>query len=156
MTSLSVRTAALSMAAAALMLPLAASAQPPAGGWTGRWTVSDDKPVYTARGRLYQTIDVAPCGKDFCGVSVGAGGHCGPLLFRFLARHMAEFDLHGHAAWGTERKNVTLERWDATEQGAAGMDLYLGDGYDVGGRSGSMPKFNATYRKAGAPRCMTR
>ena len=39
----------------------------------GRWAVSEDRPVFTARGRLYKTIDVAPCGRDFCGVSVDDG-----------------------------------------------------------------------------------
>ena len=45
----------------------ASSAKSP---YYGRWTVDEEKPVFTARGRLYKTIDVAPCGKDFCGVSV--------------------------------------------------------------------------------------
>ena len=155
MAILSVRGAAMSMAAASLVAALPAAAAAPAP-WSGRWTVADDKPVFTARGRPYQTIDVAPCGGDVCGVSVGAGGRCGAALFRFSGRQAGEFTVHGHGRWGAERKNVVIERYDGTEQGPAGLDLYLGDGYDVGGRSGSMPKFNATYRRTGAARCTAR
>ena len=51
----------------------------------GRWTVSDDKPAFSAKGKLYKTFDVAPCGKDFCGISVSDSGSCGETLFRFLS-----------------------------------------------------------------------
>lgn len=150
---LSVRTALLSMAAVALAAPLAAPAEPAKGSWMGRWTVSDEQPVFTARGQPYRTIDFAPCGKDFCGVSVGAGGKCGPTLFRFLRKRTGDFDLRGHGVWGKERKNVVMNRWDRDGADPAGMELYLGDGYDLGGRSGSMPKFHAGYKLAGAARC---
>ena len=79
----------------------------------GRWTVNEDKPVFTAKGRQYQTIDIAPCGKDFCGVSVGEKGQCGPVLFRFLARHASgETQLRGHAKWGDQTKNVQIGTWE--------------------------------------------
>lgn len=156
MTSLSVRRAALSMGAAALMLPLAASAQPASSGWTGRWTVSDDKPVYTARGRAYRTLDIAPCGKDFCGVSVGDRSRCGPVLFRFAGKRRDETIFQAHGQWGTERRYIQVERWAAAGSEPAGMELYLGDSYDLGGRSGSMPRFHANYKPAGAARCTTR
>ena len=124
----------------------------------GRWTVSEDRPVFTARGRLYRTIDVARCGRDFCGVSVADKGVCGAVLFRFLAAHAnGTVELHGHGKWGEAQKNIVI--YDSTDpDGAAGrsLDLYLGDGHDFGERSGNMPKFHATYRRSGSARCAAR
>ena len=62
----------------------AVSASAAKSPYYGRWTVEEDNPVFTARGRLYKTIDVAPCGRDFCGVSVDDSGRCGVALFRFM------------------------------------------------------------------------
>jgi hypothetical protein len=74
-------------------------------------------------------------------------------LFRFLGKRTGDFDLRGHGQWGKERKNVVMNRWDGDGSDAAGMELYLGDGYDLGGRSGSMPKYHAGYKAAGPARC---
>ena len=71
--SLAARSIALlcTFGAAALAGPAATSR------YYGRWTVNKNKPVSTAKGRTYQTIDIAPCSNDFCNVSVGDNGHCG-------------------------------------------------------------------------------
>lgn len=139
--------------------PAASGPAPAKSDWYGRWTVDEENPVYTARGRLYRTLDIAPCGNDFCGVSVGDKGACGPVLFRFLGhRARDEQELRGHGAWGKGRKNVVLMRYDTYAPDSdrvtgQGVELYLGDGWDFGGRSDSMPKFHAVYKRAAAPAC---
>lgn len=121
----------------------------------GRWTVSEDRPAYTPRGRLYKTLDIAPCGRDFCGVTVDDHGSCGTTLFRFLARHKdGSSPLHGHGRWGAERKNVQIDSWE-TDDGRV-LNLYLGDGHDFGERSENMPKFHGEYHRLGAARCIAR
>ncbi|HEX8056673.1 MAG TPA: hypothetical protein VF481_08425 [Novosphingobium sp.] len=121
----------------------------------GRWTVSEDRPVFTARGRLYKTIDVAPCGRDFCGVSVDDRGGCGVTLFRFLSAHAnGTYELRGHGKWGDAKKNLEIYSDGDPEPGTdRSFDLYLGDGHDFGGRSESMPKFHASYRRLGNGSC---
>ncbi|MEZ0244606.1 MAG: hypothetical protein ACAH11_14620 [Sphingomonas sp.] len=135
--------------------PVAAEGAGAATPYYGRWTVNEDRPVFTARGKLYKTIDIAPCGKDFCGVSVDDKGKCGVTLFRFLGRNVAAPALRGHGVWGTEKKNVVIYSWG---DGAAesGFELYLGDGHSFGERSGSMPKFHAEYKRLGNARCTAR
>lgn len=120
-----------------------------------RWTVSEDRPVFTARGRSYKTVDIAACGADFCGVSVSDSGACGPVLFRFLGRHASGDDmLQGHGRWGDGAKNIQIF-WseNSPDESRNMLEIYLGDGHDFGGRSESMPTFHADYRRAGAPRC---
>lgn len=137
--------------------PGAHAAPDPRSPYFGRWTVSGAKEVFSSHGRLYRTIDIAPCGRDFCGVSVAADGTCGATLFRFLSRRLREEYLHGHGVWGKQRKNITLETY-ANEDAPGGrvIDLNLGDGYDFGERSDNIPKFAASYRPTGAARCTTR
>lgn len=121
----------------------------------GRWTVSEDRPVFTNRGLAYKTIDVAPCGGNFCGVSVDDSGRCGAVLFRFLGVHADVDTLRGHGRWGNEQKNVVIySNGDGADN--AGFELYLGDGYNLGGRSANMPKFHAEYRRLGRARCVAR
>ena len=147
----------MAIAAATLGTAAPATAGPAASLYDGRWTVSEDKPVFTARGRLYKTIDVAPCGRDFCGVSVDDSGKCGPMLFRFLGKHAATDDLRGHGKWGDQQKNIVIMSYGRTDTGEnAGFELYLGDGYNLGGRSANMPKFHAEYRRLGAAKCTVR
>jgi hypothetical protein len=133
------------------------TAADPRSPYFGRWTVSDEKERFSSRGQAYKTIDIAPCGRDFCGVSVAANGTCGPTLFRFLARNQRAEMLRGHGVWGAQKKNVTLESY-ANEEAPGGrvIDLNLGDGYDFGERSDNIPKFTANYRPAGAVRCTAR
>jgi hypothetical protein len=135
--------------------PAAAEAPGAATPYYGRWTVAEDRPVFTARGKLYKTIDIAPCGRDFCGVSVDDKGKCGAVLFRFLARNVAADTLRGHGKWGDERKNVVIYKYDM-DDAASNFELYLGDGHSFGERSGSMPKFHAEYRRLGNAKCSTR
>ena len=129
-----------------------------ASPYYGRWTVSEDRPVFTARGRLYKTIDVASCGRDFCGVSVDEAGKCGAVLFRFLGRHADGADmLRGHGKWGDAQKNIEIYA-DVDPAVATNpiLELSLGDGHDFGGRSDNMPKFHANYRRVSNARCRAR
>ncbi len=100
-------------------------------------------------------FDVAPCGNDYCGVSVGKGGACGPLLFRFLAKSVnSENGLNGHGRWGTQTKNVEMYALrDKQARGGRWLNLNLGDGHDFGERSGNMPKYSAAYRPLGEAVC---
>lgn len=158
MTALFHRNALLSigLAAAALAAPSAAAA--PDSPFWGRWKVAGDNPAFSSRGRDYKTIDIAPCGKDFCGVSVKDNGQCGPVLFRFLMKRAnGENELRGHGKWGNGRKNVLIWLFSGENDGDhQGMQLYLGEGYDFGERSANMPKFDAAYRHSGAARCKAR
>ena len=119
----------------------------------GRWTVSDDKPAYSSKGLLYKTIDVAPCGNDFCGVSVADDNSCGVTLFRFLTTHEADEELVGHGKWGKAQKKLQLG-YGAPENEKPYMYLGLGsDDMDLSGREGSIPTFQATYERQGAVAC---
>lgn len=156
MTALSHPLLKLSISAVAALALAVPAAQAAGSPYYGRWTVSDDNPVFTVRGRIYRTIDVAPCGKDFCGVSVGDRGECGPTLFRFFARRAADDMLRGHGRWGTAKKNVVIYNYESGDEGGARtLELYLGDGYDFGDRSDNMPKFHANYRKSAEATCRT-
>ena len=137
-----------------------AAAAPASSPYYGRWTVNEAKRLFTAKGLQYKVIDVAPCGKDFCGVSVGSKGQCGPVLFRFLAKHAdGESTLFGHAKWGNAIKNVQIATWEPKAEdwpGGRKMDLYVGDGYDFGERSENMPRFHGEYKRIGNARCTAR
>ncbi len=121
----------------------------------GRWTVSDDKPAYSAKGKLYKTFDVAPCGKDFCGISVSDKGDCGETLFRFLTIHENNDELTGHGRWGAMKKKLTVGM--AKPDGAPSyMFLGLGDdNMDITGREGSIPTFEANYKRVSDAVCKT-
>ena len=124
----------------------------------GRWTVSDDKPVFTKKGALYKTIDVAPCGADFCGVSVSDKGDCGATLFRFLTEHANNDLLEGHGLWGDIKLKLQIEYILPQNQQPpskiAGILLGLGDkDFDFEGREGSLPKYSANYKPDGDARC---
>ncbi|MCW3847320.1 hypothetical protein OF829_08705 [Sphingomonas sp. LB-2] len=143
----------------ALSGPVPAAAEGPGSAtpYYGRWTVNEDRPVFTARGKLYKTIDIAQCGKDFCGVSVDDRGKCGAVLFRFLAKNVRADTLRGHGKWGNEQKNVVIYSYGEPEAGSPrSFELYLGDGHSFGERSGSMPKFHAEYKRTGNAKCSTR
>lgn len=132
---------------------------PSAAQYYGRWTVADEQPVFSARGREYKTVDIAPCSNDFCGVSVSDAGKCGARLFRFrTTRPAGEERLDGHGKWGDTRKTVQLSVYDSDENGGKTRLLYLvlGDGHDFGERAGNMPKFDANYRRLGSARCLSR
>lgn len=153
------RLACLSIALAGAASVQAAA--PASSRFYGRWAVSEERPVFTARGREYKTIDIAPCGNDFCGVSVADGGRCGAVLFRFLghrARNDYDENLRGHAKWGNARKNVVVFWYDDGDKEpiTRTLELYLGEGYDFGERSANMPKFHANYARKGAAQCKAR
>jgi hypothetical protein len=145
-----------SIAAAALGLALSCGANFALANtdeYYGRWTVSDDKPVYSSKGKLYKSIDMAPCGNDFCGVAVDASNNCGPTLFRFFTTHAKDEDLVGHGLWGATKKKLIMGF--ARPQDAKAY-IYLGlgaDDMDLGGREGSTPTFEANYKKLGEASC---
>jgi hypothetical protein len=121
----------------------------------GRWTVSDDKPVYSSKGKVYKTIDIAPCGKDFCGLSVDDHNSCGKTLFRFFTTHAADEDLTGHGKWGEAKKKLQMG-FVAPSDAEAYVYVALGaDDMDISGREGSNPTFDARYKKIGAASCTT-
>jgi hypothetical protein len=149
--------AALSIAAALVSSVAVSAIEASPGPHFGRWTVSDPAARFTAKGKLYKTIDIAFCGKDFCGVSVGDKGQCGPTLFRFLTKNARKPMLQGHGKWGNAKKNIQIENWENPESPSGReMEIYVGDGYDFGGRSDSMPKYNAVYKRVGQARCKAR
>lgn len=167
--TVSVRNLALSaslIAAAATVMTLAgadtalakgtAVKAAPTSPYYGRWTVEDPQAPFSTRGREYKTVDVAPCGNNFCGVSVGANGRCGPVLFRFLGANRNAEMLKGHGKWGSARKNVIIYPYETEHKGVTNFSLMLGDGYNIGGRSGNMPKYEAEYIRSGAARCTVR
>jgi hypothetical protein len=122
----------------------------------GRWTVSDDKPVFTAKGMLYKTVDIAPCGNDFCGVSVDDKDHCGPTLFRFLTIHAKNESLIGHGLWGDGKKKIEID-YVKPDGDKPYVMLGLGaDDMDFTGREGSMPTFQANYKTTGQATCMAK
>ena len=124
--------------------------------YTGRWTVADDKPTFSSKGLFYKTIDVAPCGRDYCGVSVGKNGACGPTLFRFLAKTVArEQGLNGHGRWGSATKNIEIFAYEEDGRPRT-LVVSLGDGHNFNDRGGNMPMFSATYRPVGTGRCTAR
>lgn len=119
----------------------------------GRWTVSDKKPAYSSKGILYKTIDIAPCGNDFCGISVADDNSCGEVLFRFLTTHADDEDLFGHGKWGKYKKTLQLG-YAKPENEAAHMYVALGsDDMDMSGREGSIPTFQANYERHGEVVC---
>lgn len=148
--------AGLSLGLGAMLVSTAAKAE--TSQYFGRWVVSDDKPAFTKRGILYKTIDVAPCGADFCGVSVSDKGDCGATLFRFLSIHSNVSLLEGHGLWGDQKLKLQIEYQDPKDQDppttTPGFMLGLGDkNFDFEGRDGSLPKFQANYKPAGAAVC---
>ncbi len=145
------------MSIAAGLIGTAVQAGPAATSpYYGRWVSSDGERSFSSRGRDYRTIDIAPCGNDFCGVSVGANGQCGPVLFRFLAKRATADDaLRGHGKWGKDRKNVVIYYFDSDEDGKQ-LELYLGKGYDFGERSDNMPSFHTIYAPRGKAVCKAR
>lgn len=146
------------IAMSSLALSDTAAAKMVTSPYFGRWTVEDPNAPFSARGREYKTFDVAACGKDFCGVSVSDNGKCGPILFRFLDKSRNKETLKGHGKWGKAKKNVVIYTYDLEDgsKTARRMMLYLGDGYDLGGRSGNMPKFEAEYIRTNAVKCTVR
>jgi hypothetical protein len=119
----------------------------------GRWTVSDEKPAFSVKGKFYKTIDMAPCGKDFCGIAVDDKNKCGPTLFRFLTTHAAGEELTGHGLWGSDKKKLVMGYLTPSDAPAY---IYLGigaDDMDLGGREGSNPIFDARYKTTGKAIC---
>ena len=122
----------------------------------GRWTVETPNEKFSAKGIDYKTFDVAPCGADFCGVSVSDKGNCGGTLFRFLTIHAQDETLHGHGHWGKLKKNIALYTFSKTEKSDMLIDFNLGDGYDFGDREGSMPTYQATHQRTGDASCVAK
>ena len=147
-----IATVTLGLALAATAVP----AQAKTDQYYGRWTVSDDKPAFSAKGKFYRTIDIAPCGNDFCGVTVEASNTCGPTLFRFLTTHAIEEELTGHGRWGDTKKKLQLGYVRSPDIHPY-VYLALGaDDMDVSGREGSVPTFEANYKNLGEATCFAK
>ena len=154
MSKLSHRFGRVSMLAATILATgpaLAAS-----NVYAGRWTVYDDRPVFSSRGMPYKTVDIVPCGQDHCGVSVGRKGACGATLFRFRVKPVdGDEALSGRGRWGNQSKNIEIHA-ERSEQDKGGrfMSLYLGDGHSFDRRSGNMPTYSAFYSPHGPAHCV--
>lgn len=151
------RTPFILTALAALALGGAPAAQAvEVSPYFGHWTQTAlDSPV-SSKGKLYTSIDVAPCGKDFCGVSVAADGSCGPTLFRFLTIHASNEELKGHVKWGNAKKTVVI---DYVKNDVEPPYVMLGIGepdLDFSSREGSMPIFSANYTVKGEAHCFAK
>ena len=145
-------------AGAPAVLAQPSAAPPPATpAIFGRWLSSDAAKTFSARGSEYRQVDIAPCGKDFCGVSVRPNGACGAVLFRFLMAHAGEGMLTGHGKWGNTRLKLQIES-DVIESDPNGaLELGLGDNkWEMESRSSSMPKFDTSYKRAGDAVCKAR
>lgn len=145
----------LSLVAAAVIAGLCGitAAQADDSHFYGRWTISDVKPAFSAKGRLYKTFDVAPCGNDFCGISVSDNGSCGETMFRFLTVHQNNDEIVGHGRWGSEKKKLVID-FIKPETGPNGLYVGIGDeGMDPSAREGSMPTFEANYKRVGEAEC---
>jgi hypothetical protein len=119
----------------------------------GRWTVDDPTDKFSANGKLYRMIDIAPCGADFCGVSVREGSACGATLFRFLASHANAELLTGHGKWGGAKKKMQIISSTGDDKVTV-ISIGLGGGdYDITAREGSMPTFEANYHKVSEASC---
>ena len=160
MKALSHSTARLSIPVLAVLLTAVAAEAATPSPYYGRWTVGEEHSAFTARGCQYKSIDIAPCGKDFCGVSLDEKGSCGPVLFRFLGRRANGQDtLYGHGRWGTMTKNIQIDTWGGDNESLPAersLSLYLGDGHSFGDRSSNMPRFHAEYRRVGTAVCKAR
>jgi hypothetical protein len=143
-------TVAILSLGASLVLANAASASD--SPYFGRWTFNGKDQKFSSKGVMYKTIDVAPCGDNFCGVSVAEDGTCGPTLFRFLGEHAKNETLNGHGLWGSDRKFINIESYVDDKQ-KTNIHVDLGDTADVGSREGSEPKFYADYYVTGKATC---
>ena len=114
----------------------------------GRWTAAQDKYV-SSNAKFYQTIDIAACEKDYCGVSVDADGKCGATLFRILSPDAYTPQLLGHSQWGNNTLKVAI-----VTNGKNEIILGLGDEkFSFIARWASIPTFSAKYKNAGEAKC---
>lgn len=128
----------------------------PGVSYFGRWTVSDDKPEYSSKGVVYKTVDIAPCGNDFCGVSVDDKNNCGATLFRFFTAHAQDDELVGHGRWGAAKKKIQINYTKPSTESPY-FSLGIGDdNMDVTGREGSIPTFQANYKFVGKGTCVAK
>jgi hypothetical protein len=141
------------LAALTLTLTLSANmARAEEVSYLGRWTVKDTQTKFSSKGKLYKTFDIAPCGKDFCAVSVDDTGACGKTLFRFPITDVRKGSLIGYGVWGKTKKTLMIAY--ATPDGAPKYFwLGLGDAkMDFVGR-GSLPTFEADYVRVSDAKC---
>jgi hypothetical protein len=127
----------------------AARAESPTSDMFGRWVADDLNDKFSANGKLYRKIDIAPCGHEVCGVSAD-GGACGVTLFR-APRVREDTNLDGRGKWGAGEKLFVITGY------GAGADLTLtfelGDKEARLGTRGSMPTFVVNYKRIGKALC---
>lgn len=151
-----VRHSILALGLGLAAISATSSAQAGDSPYYGRWTSAEDNPKFSSKGIMYKTFDVAPCGKDFCGVSVSDSGECGPTLFRFLTIHANNDSLKGHALWGNQKKNLEMSTYqvaDDQNNTTTQLQVDLGDGHDFGSREGSEPMYDSFYKRTGDASC---
>ena len=132
----------------------AETAAAPAPDYFGRWVVDDPTEKFSTNGKLYRVIDIAPCGNDFCGVSVGEQQSCGATLFRFLTSHAHDELLTGHGKWGDAKKKIQISGTVDDNKSTIFAVGLGGNEYDILAREGSMPTFEANYHRVGDAICM--
>ncbi len=126
----------------------------------GRWTIDEKSVASSVREKLYQTIDVAPCGSDFCGISVDTTGTCGVTLFRI--RYTPPNDgfkgdkLNGSGVWGDKMKYIEVSVYNLPKpkKGRA-FWIALGGKHNIASRV-DMPTFIGEYSLIGEAKCMVK
>jgi hypothetical protein len=146
-------TSLLGLGLALAALPHAAQAKEMQSLYFGRWAVDDPTDKFSSKGKLYRVIDIAPCGADFCGISVGEASACGATLFRFLASHANAELLTGHGKWGGEKKRIQIISSTGDDKVTVISIGLGGKEYDITARDGSMPTFEANYHKVSEASC---
>ena len=143
------RVGAVALVLAALTGQNAAQAGETKWNHFGRWTVDDPTDKFSANGKLYRVVDIAPCGKDFCGVSV-EGQTCGATLFRFLSTHDKDETLEGHGKWGAEQLKLFIYAGGDKPT----LNISMGGAkFNPESRSGSVPTFTADYHRVADAVC---
>ncbi len=122
----------------------------------GRWTVDDVTRKFTERGNIYDTLDVVPCGKDVCGVSISKNGKCDGQLFRITPDASPDYPgLQGKGKWGNGEDVLSIFQTSAADGKANGraMTISIGQRGNPMSRVASMPLFRARYTAAGEAKC---
>jgi hypothetical protein len=153
-----VRAAKLSVLSMGLAMAVGANVASAQGShFFGRWTITNSEigvaTIMSSKGESYRTIDIALCGSEFCGVSVGADRACGKTLFRFLGSSQVKEFITGHGRWGEKKLKIQLGHAKPADEPEY---LYVGlgeDSFDFESREGSMPKFSANYKREGEATC---
>ena len=128
----------------------AAEAATPKSVFFGRWETLEPHDKYSANGKLYRMIDVVPCGKDMCGISVD-GGVCGVTLFR-VPVPPNEAGFGGDGRWGRGTLGLVAQVMGGSPKDF--LNISLGDKTANLGSRNSMPTYSADYHMTGKAVCV--